>query len=253
MPELVLKAEEKSGAQETQNAKQVRFEFDVARDGMNMEELPEVNGAFVVSTGEEGLKAGSLIGQDPYLQYLEGLGDDEEAKPIYVARDSVPLRVTFPYINAKGPVECVLDSGSQIVSMAFEQAQECGLVWDPNINIYMQSANGQLEKSMGLAKNVPFRWGELQLYLQVHIIRGPAYKVLLGRPFDILTKSRTDHEGGNQILTLTDPNSGRAWTVPTYDRARGPASTEKTRNEGREAAEANTQSDFRRASRIWPG
>nr|GAT44352.1 predicted protein [Mycena chlorophos] len=73
---------------------------------------------------------------------------------------------------------------------------------------------------MGLAKNVPFRWGELKLYLQVHVIRDPAYKVLLGRPFDVLTKSRTDHEAGRQILTLTDPNTGRAWTVPTYDRVR---------------------------------
>jgi hypothetical protein len=168
----------------------------------------------------EGIPEGSVIAQDPYLQYLEGLSDGEDPKQIYVARDSVPLRVTFPYVNSQGPVESVLDTGSQIVSMSLEQAQFCGLVWDPNINIFMQSANGQLEKSMGLARNVPFRWGELKIYLQVHVIRNPAYKVLLGRPFDVLTKSRTDHDDGNQLLTLTDPNTGTAWTVPTYDRVK---------------------------------
>ncbi|KAF7297646.1 CCHC-type domain-containing protein [Mycena kentingensis (nom. inval.)] len=173
------------------------------RDALEIDNLPSVEGVFVLSAEVDGMPQGALVAQDPYLQYLEGLEDEETPKQIYVARDSVPLRVTFPQINSQGPVECVLDSGSQIVSMSLEVAQQCGLVWDPNINIYMQSANGQLEKSMGLAQNVPF-----------------PYKVLLGRPFDVLTKSKTEHTDGEQLLTLTDPNSGRAWNVPTFDRTR---------------------------------
>jgi hypothetical protein len=110
----------------------------------------------------------------------------------------------------------------------------------------MQSANGQLEKSMGLAQNVPFRWGDLKIYLQVHVIRNPAYKILLGRPFDVLTKSRTEHADGSQLLTLTDPNTGRAWTVPTYDRARA----ESTKERAPEVVQSNFQGDFRRASMI---
>ena len=109
-------------------------------------DLPQVEGVFVTTVKVEGIPAGSVIAQDPYLQYLEGLREDEDPKQIYVARDSVPLRVTFPYINNHGPIECVLDSGSQIVSISLEQAQKCGLVWDPTINIFMQSANGALEK-----------------------------------------------------------------------------------------------------------
>ncbi|KAJ7660608.1 hypothetical protein B0H17DRAFT_910287, partial [Mycena rosella] len=147
-------------------------------DAIEVSDLPEVQEVFVTTRKEGGLPAGSMVAQDPYLQYLEGLNGGEEPKQIYVARDSVPLRVTFPYINSQGPVECVLDSGSQIVSISLAQAQVCGLVWDPNINIFMQSANGQFEKSMGLARNIPFRWGELKVYLQVHVIRGPVYKVL---------------------------------------------------------------------------
>lgn len=219
-------------------------------DAIEVGELPEVQEVFVTTERLEGLPVGSVIAQDPYLQYLEGLNNGEEPKQIYVARDSVPLRVTFPYINSQGPVECVLDSGSQIVSISLAQAQACGLVWDPNINIYMQSANGQLEKSMGMARNVPFRWGELKVYLQVHVIRNPAYKVLLGRPFDLLTKSRTDHDGGNQLLTLTDPNTERSWTVPTYDRVK----TETKQEQDPQTEQANInqriiQSVFRRASK----
>jgi hypothetical protein len=214
-------------------------------DAVEVGDLPEIQEVFITKEVVDGIPTGSMVAQDPYLQYLEGLEDGEEPKQIYVARDSVPLRVTFPYINSQGPVECVLDSGSQIVSISLAQAQVCGLVWDPNVNIYMQSANGQLEKSMGLARNVPFRWGELKLYLQVHVIRDPAYKVLLGRPFDVLTKSRTEHGGGNQLLTLTDPNTERSWTVPTYDRIKKTANPQQSTLHSHDI-----QSGFRKASRI---
>jgi hypothetical protein len=220
-------------------------------DAIEVGDLPEVQEVFVTTEKVSGLPAGSVVAQDPYLQYLEGLGNGEEPKQIYVARDSVPLRVTFPYINSQGPVECVLDSGSQIVSISLAQAQVCGLVWDPNVNIFMQSANGQLEKSMGLARNVPFRWGELKVYLQVHVIREPAYKVLLGRPFDVLTKSRTDHEWGNQLLTLTDPNTDKSWTVPTYDRVKeDPSEEKKSQPQQANVQQRVSQQVFRKPSRI---
>ncbi|KAJ7690999.1 hypothetical protein B0H17DRAFT_1134019 [Mycena rosella] len=219
-------------------------------DAIEVSNLPEVHEVFVTTRKEGGLPAGSMVAQDPYLQYLEGLNGGEEPKQIYVARDSVPLRVTFPYINSQGPVECVLDSGSQIVSISLAQAQMCGLVWDPNINIFMQSANGQLEKSMGLARNVPFRWGELKVYLQVHVIRGPAYKVLLGRPFDVLTKSRTDHDAGNQLLTLTDPNTGRSWTVPTYDRVKDDPKQINPPQDTPEVRQGASQQVFHKSSKI---
>ena len=96
---------------------------------------------------------------------------------------------------------------------------------------------------MGLARNVPFRWGELKVYLQVHVIRNPAYKILLGRPFDVLTRSRTDHEDGNQLLTLTDPNSGKSWTVPTYDRVKDGA------NGAAQAGQKLAKPDFHETSR----
>lgn len=189
-------------------------------DALDIDELPQVEGVFVTEMADGGVPAGSLVAKDPILQYLESLGEEVTPKQIFVARDSAPLRVTFPNINYQGRVESVLDSGSQIVSMALDMAKDMGLIWDPKIQIFMQSANRTMERSVGLARNVPFQWGQLMVYLQVHIIRGPAYKVLLGRPFDALTKSQIDNqEDGGQVITLTDPNSGKVFAVPTFDRA----------------------------------
>jgi hypothetical protein len=80
----------------------------------------------------------------------------------------------------------------------------------------MQSANSQLKKSAGIARNVPFVFGDITVYLQVHVIDQPAYKVLLGRPFDILTRSQvTNKADGGQDLLLHDPNTGKRCVVPT--------------------------------------
>ena len=57
------------------------------------------------------------------------------------------------------------------------------------------------------------------MYLQVHVIRDPAYKVLLGRPFDILTASNVQNQqDGGQIITLTDPVTKKCCMLPTFER-----------------------------------
>ena len=85
--------------------------------------------------------------------------------------------------------------------------------------IHMQSANRQVQKTLGLARNVPFLFREITVYLQVHIIQEPAYKVLLGWPFDVLTKSEVKNsKDGVQLVTITDPNMGNKVTLPTYTR-----------------------------------
>ena len=83
----------------------------------------------------------------------------------------------------------------------------------------MVSANGGVNQSLGLARNVPFLVGEITLYLQVHILRSPAYDILLGRPFDILTQSVVrNYRDENQTITILDPNTGKKATVPTIQR-----------------------------------
>jgi len=68
----------------------------------------------------------------------------------------------------------------------------------------MQSANRTVERTLGLARNVPFSFGAITIYLQVHVIKDPAYKVLLGRPFDVLTGSIVvNSTDGGQTVTIT--------------------------------------------------
>jgi hypothetical protein len=199
------------------------FEFEddltLRYDALRAEDLPPVEHVFVVSTPQDGFAIGSVIVPDVYTQYLETLASDEAPKQVLVARDSASLRVIYPIVHKSGTIESVLDSGSQIVSMSYAKAKELGLNWNPDIQIYMQSANGSLEKSVGLARNVSFKFGDITVYLQVHIINGPAYDILLGRPFEVLTESGVqNNQDGSQILTLRDPNTGKRCSMPTQAR-----------------------------------
>ncbi|KIM46614.1 hypothetical protein M413DRAFT_16383 [Hebeloma cylindrosporum] len=108
--------------------------------------------------------------------------------------------------------------------MASVVANRLNIAYDPTVIIHMQSANKQVELTMGLAKNVPFAFDSITLYLQVHIIKDPAYKVLLGRPFDALATTEVKNAlDGGQSITITDPNSGQRITMATHSRGKPPS------------------------------
>jgi hypothetical protein len=105
--------------------------------------------------------------------------------------------------------------------MAEDVCFDLGLAYDPTIILNMQSANGEVDQSLGLVRNVPIQIGDMTLYIQIHIICSPAYDILLGRPFDILTESVVkNYTNEDQTITIFDPNSGCRATVPTSARGR---------------------------------
>lgn len=190
-------------------------------------ELPFNDRVTVLQQAEGLVPKGALVVGDPVLQYLASLPAGQAPRQIFVSAkdllrvggESELLRVLYPLINGTAEEESICDGGSQIVSMSQATAMGLGLGWDPTICIFMQSANGQVEKSVGLSKNVAFVFGEVTLYLQVHIIKNPAYKVLLGRPFEVLAGSNIKNgTDGSQLITLTDPNTQKQWVVPTFPR-----------------------------------
>lgn len=193
-----------------------------------------------VELGEsEELPEGYRVAQDPILQYLTM---NETAKPedFVVSRSSEPLRAIYMTINGVRQEECLLDNGSMIVSMSKAAAVENGLNWDPEMSINMESASNHLEPTLGLAKNVKFAIGGLQFFLQVHILKAPPYRVLLGRPFDRLTRSVVKNAGdGSSELSLQDPNSGFTRVIPTYRRGEPP---ENLKPEGKDFQEASSKS-----------
>jgi len=93
--------------------------------------------------------------------------------------------------------------------------------WDPNAIVLMQSASRYMERTCGLA--IPFQIGGIVIYLQVHILPNLLYQVLLGRPFNMLTKSQIQNSSdGGQTLTLTDLNSRAYIMLLTYPKEEGP-------------------------------
>jgi hypothetical protein len=112
--------------------------------------------------------------------------------------------------------------------MSREVAVALQVTWDPDIVVHMESANKSLERTLGLAKNIPFVFGPITVYLQVHVIEKVAYKVLLGRPFDTITESVVKNsKDGSQSLTLTDLNTGERCVMHTHERGKQPTIIQK--------------------------
>ena len=205
---------------------------------IRVERLPEATYE-VLAEDTDGMPKGSVVVSDPVMQYLNTLAPGEEPKSVIVAAESHALRTVYPLINRVGEVESLLDPGSQIVSMSKAMSIGLGVNWDPDITVQMQSANNTLEKTLGLAKNVPFLFGTITAYLQVHVVENAAYKVLLGRPFDIITESVVKNaKDGSQSLTLTDPNTGERCVMHTHERGKVPTVLQR-----------NYKSDFQVLSR----
>jgi hypothetical protein len=163
--------------------------------------------------------ANATIIADPYEAYLRAHVNDTVEKSIIVAAESNALRAILPTIEGKEKVEAILDPGCQIVAMSEEISNALALPYDPTIRLNMISANGGVDQSLGLARNVAFQIGEIPLFLQVHVLRNPAYDILLGRPFDVLTQSVVrNFADEHQTITILDPNTGHKATVPTVPR-----------------------------------
>ena len=167
----------------------------------------------------EPLEPGGLVIPDPYSVYLDQF-DRTDVKPSpVVARESHSLRCIVGLVNNQANVEAIVDPGCQIIAMSRAVCHSLGLAYDPTVRLDMQSANGELDKSEGLLRNVPFRVGNIQLYLQIHVIRDAAYDILLGRPFDVLTRSVVkNYANEEQTITIACPNSGEIATIPTIRR-----------------------------------
>ncbi|KAG6878972.1 hypothetical protein C0992_006227 [Termitomyces sp. T32_za158] len=107
--------------------------------------------------------------------YLKLLSPGEEP-----AKDSHAICSIMVTVDSCQEVEAIVDSGSQIISMSAKIANELGISYDPYRVLNMQSANSTIDWLLELTKNVPCTIDNLIFYLQIHILRSPAYNILLG-------------------------------------------------------------------------
>ncbi|KAF8238031.1 hypothetical protein L208DRAFT_1244346 [Tricholoma matsutake] len=113
---------------------------------------------------------------DPYKTYISSLRPGDIPKPFIAAKESHSIQSVIININGRNPVKIVVNLGSSIIAMSEEFCHKIGLAYNPSIHIPLQSANGGIDQSLGLAWNVV---SSITLYMQIHIIQDPAYDILL--------------------------------------------------------------------------
>ncbi len=199
-----------------------------------IEPIPSIE-SFLIEPSTTKTPRNTIFLEDPIEQYYRTLNPGENPDPnrLVVAKESCALRSIVPMVDNHLKVECILDNGCQIIAMSEEVCHELAMIYDPTIILNMQSANGTIDPSLGLARNVPFRIGDLTLYMQVHVLRNPAYDILFGRPFDVLTESVIrNYKNEDQTIEVHDPNTGQTVTVPTIPRGPPKFITKKPFHEG---------------------
>ena len=162
-----------------------------------------------------------IVIPDPYEMYLKMLQPGEKPRELIVAKELHSLCSIMMLVDNQENIKAVVDPGSQIIAMSDTVCNDLGLSYDLTIQLNMQSANGTVDCSLGLARNIPCHLGNVTLYFQIHVIRDPAYNILLGRPFEVLTESVVrNFKNEDQTITIHDPNSNWISTVPILPRGK---------------------------------
>lgn len=181
--------------------------------------------------GDDKIPQGSIVVQDPIEQFYNTtrISGPFYIPQAYVAPESVDLRTLWLRINNGIRKECLLDGGSQIASMSLKSVMDLGIAYDPSFTITMESADKGRTTTLGLARNVPVNCEGIIYYLQFHILKDPAYEVLLGRPFETVSQTSLQTTADGQVTaTIVDPGNGQRLTLPTYKRGQLPKQYIKT-------------------------
>ncbi|KAJ7443313.1 hypothetical protein FB451DRAFT_1056993 [Mycena latifolia] len=103
----------------------------------------------------------------------------------------------------------------------------------------MESADSNQSTTAGIIENLKFSIGDIDILLQVHVVDGAPFDILMGRPFFRFTECHTkDRVDGTQELTLTCPNTGKTVQVATRKKPPCPENTtESSRLQVLEVAE----------------
>lgn len=155
------------------------------------------------------------VSQEGLQNFFTDFGDAKEGDGFYIAEESHSICAVNATIGGQ-PAHCILDGGCSIVVMSDSVCNTFGFAFNPEKCINLQSANGNTDWSLGLAKDVPFRFGDVITFFQVQVVDSPAYDFILGWPFEILMQAYyKNFLSGDQHLTLTDPNTYKTTTIPT--------------------------------------
>ncbi|KAJ7470471.1 hypothetical protein FB451DRAFT_1038186, partial [Mycena latifolia] len=102
--------------------------------------------------------------------------------------------------------------------------QQLGVSLVPDKTLTMESADSNQSTTVGVVENLKIMVGDIDLLLQVHVVDGAPFDILMGRPFfrftECQTKDRTDRM---QELAITCPNTGKVISIPTRQKPQKPS------------------------------
>jgi hypothetical protein len=165
---------------------------------------------------------------DVLLQWQVSAGTMEVGKhnpdgsnDLQVGPDSIRLCSIFLLVEGKFMVECILDSGCQIVAMN-------NAIWEKLSNnlrvehaLKMEATNSTITETHSHLRNIWFTFNDIDICLQVQVMLNTSYNILLGRSFHALMECITkDFTNGDQHLTVIDPNTQQCVMIPTREQKR---------------------------------
>ena len=111
----------------------------------------------------------------------------------------------------------IIDSGCQVVIIRSDIWEKLGTPMKHKQVMFMESANGQENATMGTIPSICFSVGEVSLYCLVQVLRNSPFECLLSLPFTSLASTKCQEFPGRRThLLFTDPNTGASITVPTH-------------------------------------
>ena len=133
------------------------------------------------------------------------------------AEAALPLRTVIALVEDTVEVECVLDQGAVVCLMREDLWEKLRVPLSPDKNMTLETADTAKSSTLGLIPNAKFTIANVDIILQVQVVRQAPFQVLLGRPFFAVTECATkDFVSGDQHITLTDPtNRSRQCKVAT--------------------------------------
>ena len=96
------------------------------------------------------------------------------------AVSSLPLRIIYPLFGPGIEVECILDSGAQIVIMRHDIWEKLRVPITSSKATNLEAANASMTLTMGLVENLLVKMGPITIYLQVQVVQDAPFEVLLG-------------------------------------------------------------------------
>ncbi len=85
--------------------------------------------------------------------------------------------------------------------------------------LVMESANQSTNDTKGLLPDLPIKVGDHTFYVQAQVVENASYEMLLGPSVPSHCATNTRHfKNGDAHITLIDPNTQAAITIPTHAR-----------------------------------